>query len=69
MVDFLEQGRRASAQSEEGDLRLIEPIEPIISGELGVEDQVLWRAAMLAGPEVDEAENFIGFLALTDVGV
>ena len=34
-----------------------------------VEDEVLRRIAVLARPEVDEAEDLFGFLALADVGV
>jgi hypothetical protein len=30
---------------------------------------MLWWVAVLACPELDEAEDFLGFLTLTDVGI
>jgi hypothetical protein len=41
----------------------------LIGGELGVEDEVLRRVAVLTLPEVDEAEDLLALLALTDIGV
>src|ERR1700730_1480046 len=69
VVDFGEQARRAPAQGKEDDAGRIEPIEPLVGGELGVEDEVLRRLAILALPEVDEAENLICLLALANIGV
>src|SRR5229473_1984626 len=69
VVDFGEQAWRASSQGQKGDAGGIEPIEPLIGGELGVEDEMLRRLAVLALPEVDEAENLIGLLALANIGV
>ena len=69
MGDFGEQLGRAPAQGDEGDAGGIEAIEPGIGGELGVEDEVLRRLAVLALPEVDETENLIGLLALANIGV
>jgi len=48
---------------------LIEPVETVVSRELGVEHQVARRAAMVSGPEVDETEDLLRLLALADVGV
>jgi hypothetical protein len=53
----------------QGDAGGIEPVEPRVGGPLGVEDEVLRHLAVLALPKVDEAEDFIGFLALANVGV
>jgi hypothetical protein len=61
--DLGEQAGGTPPQGNEGDLRLVEAIEPVIGGQLGVEDEVLWRAAVLAGPEVNKAEDLLGFLA------
>ena len=66
---FGEQFGRAPAQGEEGDAFGIEPVEPRIGGELGVEDEVLRRLAVLALPEIDEAEDLVGLLALANIGV
>jgi len=41
----------------------------MIGGELGVENEVLRRFAVLALPEVDEAENLVGLLTLANIGV
>src|SRR6202521_5984386 len=68
-VDLGKQFWRASAQGEEGDACRIEPIEAFVGGELGVEDQMLRHAAMLALPECDEAKDLLGLVALADVGV
>ena len=48
---------------------LLEPIELLIGGELGVEDQMLRRLAMLTRPKPDEAEDLLGLFALADIGV
>ncbi len=48
---------------------MIEPVETVVGRELGVEDHVARRAAVVGGPEVDEAENLFHLLALADVGV
>ena len=69
VVDLGEQAWRASAQGDEGDPGGIEPIEAVVGGELGVEDEVSRRPAVLALPEVDEAEDLLGLLALADIGV
>ena len=69
VVDLGEQAWRASPQGDEGDPGRIEPIEAVVGGELGVEDEVLRQAAMLALPERDEAKDLLGLLALADVGV
>ena len=66
---FGEQLGRAPAQGEEGDAGGIEPVEPGVGGELGVEDEVLRRLAVLALPEIDEAEDLVGLLALANIGV
>ena len=68
-VDLGEKARRAPAQGDKGDPAGIETIEAVIGGELGVEDEVARRAAVLAFPERDEAKDLLGFLALADVGV
>jgi hypothetical protein len=44
---------------------LIESIELFVGGELGVEDQMLGWAAMLAGPEFDEAKDLLGLLLIS----
>ena len=46
--DLGEQARRAPAQGDEGDAGGIEPIEAVVGGELGVEDEVPRQAAVLA---------------------
>jgi hypothetical protein len=51
---------RPVAQGEEGGAFGIEPVEPRICGELGVEDEVLRRLAVLALPEIDVANIDIG---------
>ncbi len=48
---------------------MVETVEPVVGGELGIEDEIAGRAAVAAGPEVDEAEHGIGLLAFADVGV
>jgi len=53
-------------RSNESDLLLVEPIELLVGGELGVEDQMLRWATMLVGPELDEAEDLLRLLALAD---
>ena len=67
--DFFEQSRRAPAQRDEDNAVLIKPIEPLKSGEFGIEDEVLRRAAMLPDPEVDEAEDLVSLSALADIGI
>ncbi len=47
VVDLGEQAWRASAQGDEGDPGGIEPVEAVVGGELGVEDEVLRQAAVL----------------------
>ena len=69
VIDFGEQAGRAPAQGEEGDAGGVEPIEPVVGGELGVEDEVLRQLAVLALPEGDEAEDLLGLLALADIGI
>ena len=68
-VDVGEQALGASAQGHEGDPGGVEPVEPLVGGELGIENEMLRDAAVLALPEVDEAEHLISFLTLPDVGV
>jgi hypothetical protein len=68
-IDFSELAGRAPAQGEEGDAGGIEPVEPLIGGELGVEDEVLRLLAVLTPPEFDEPEDFLGLLSFTDIGV
>src|SRR6266852_3945369 len=68
-ADLGEKARCAPAQGDEGDPGGIETIEAVIGGELGVEDEVARRAAVLAFPERDEAKDLLGLLALADVGV
>ena len=41
----------------------------LIGGQLGIENQVPRRAAILALPEGDEAKDLLGLLALADVGI
>src|SRR5262249_60331802 len=69
VLDHLEQGRRAPAQRDEDDTLLVEPIQPFEGGELGIEDEMPRRLAVLARPELDEAEDLLGLFALADVGV
>jgi hypothetical protein len=66
---FGEEFGRAAAQGEEGDAGRVEPIEPVIGGELGIEDELLRCLAVLALPEGDEAENLVRLLALANIGV
>ncbi len=40
-----------------------------MGSEFGIEDETLGRAAMLALPEIDEAKDFVGLLALANIGV
>jgi hypothetical protein len=56
--DFGEQLGRAPAQRDEGDTLSIESIEPCIGGELGIEDEMLGRLAMLALPELCRPANY-----------
>lgn len=67
--DFLEQSRGAPAQGQEDNVGVIETIKPFVSGELGVEDEMLRGTAVLAGPKVDEAEHLVGLFTLGDVGI
>jgi len=69
VCDFAEQFGRAPAQGDEGDTFFIKPVEPRVGGELGIEDEVRGRLAMLALPEIDEAEDLVGLLALANIGV
>jgi len=52
VADLGEQTWRSPAQGKEGDAGDVEPIEPLVGSELGVEDEVLRRLAVLAFPEV-----------------
>jgi len=61
--------RAGWASAGEGDAGGIEPVEPLIGGELGVEDEVLRLLAVLTPPEFDEPEDFLGLLSFTDIGV
>jgi hypothetical protein len=56
--DFGEQLGRAPAQGDEGDTLGMESIEPCIGGQLGIEDEVLRRLAMLALPELCRPANY-----------
>src|SRR3974377_371246 len=67
--DLLEQFARTPPQGHEGDACFVEAIEPLVGRELGVEHEELRHTAVLAGPEIDEAEDLVSFLTLTDVGV
>lgn len=67
--DLGEESSVAPAQGDEGDSVLVETVEPVEGGELGVEYEMAGRAAVIAGPEVDEAEHRIGLFAFADVGV
>ncbi len=69
LIDLGQEFWRAAAQGQEGDAGLIEPVETVVCGELGIEDQMARRAAMVGSPEVDEAEDLFGLLAFADVGV
>ena len=44
----LEQSRGAAAQGDEGDAGLVEAVEVFVGGELGIEDEMLRRSAVLA---------------------
>ena len=48
---------------------MVETIEAIVGGELGIEDEMVRLCAVASLPEVDEAEDLVGLLALSDVGV
>jgi hypothetical protein len=48
---------------------LIEPVEARVGGQFGVEDQLRRRAAVLAGPELDEPEDCLRLLAFAQVRV
>ena len=48
---------------------LIQPIELLIGGKLGIEDEMLWWLAMLTLPELDETKDLLRFLTLADVGI
>ena len=52
-----------------GDAGLIEPVETVVSGGLGVEDLMPRRTAVAGSPEVDETEDRFRLPALADVGV
>jgi hypothetical protein len=67
--NFGEQLEGAPAQSDEADTHGIEPIEPRMGSEFGIQDETLGRVAMLALPEIDEAKDFVGLLALANIGV
>ena len=69
VLDLGEEAGRAPAQGDEGDAGGIEPVEPLVGGELGIEDEVLRQLAVPAPPEFDEAEDFLGLLALADIGI
>ena len=69
MADLGEQAGRAPPQGEEGDAGGIEPVEPLVGGELGIEDEMLRLLAVLASPKIDEAEDLLGLFAFEDVGI
>ena len=69
IVNLGKEARRTPPQGDEDDAVLVEAIEPIIRRELGIEHQVLGHSAILTLPECDEAENLVGFLALTNIGI
>src|SRR5712671_8207223 len=60
---------RTPPQGHEGDAVSVEPIEAIISGELGIEDAMLGQCAVLILPELDEAEDLFCLLAFADIGI
>ena len=69
VMDLLEQSRGAAAQGDESDVVVVEAVEVSVGCELGIEDQMLRRSAVLALPERDEAEDLVGLLAFAEIGV
>ena len=67
--DLLEQGGRAAPQRDERDLHLVEPRQSAMGRQLRIEDQVRRQGAVRPLPEVDEAKDLIGFVALAKIGV
>ena len=69
LIDFGQQAFGAPAQRHKGDPGGIQPVEPFVSREFGIEYEVLRHFAMLTLPELDETEDFLGLLTLANVGV
>ena len=65
----LQQRWGAAAQGDEGDAHVVEAGQVLVGGQLGVEDQVPRELAVVLLPELDEAEDLVGLLALAQVGV
>ena len=47
----------------------VEPVEAIVSGELGIEDEMPRQRAVLSLPELDKAEDLFCLFAFADIGV
>lgn len=68
MLRRTEAGRSVN-NGAEGDAGGIEAIKTLMGRKFASKHEMLWRTAVLAGPEPDEAEDLLGLFALEDVGV
>ena len=61
--------RRAPAQRDEGDAQLVELGEVCVGCELGIEHQVARALAVFFLPELDEPQDLVSLLALSQIGI
>jgi hypothetical protein len=64
-IDFGDETGRAPAQGEEGDTGGIEPVEPLVGGELSSGKKHLWKKSLRQCDESKRAKKAVARLAVS----